>query len=88
MLKVILKQTAMGFNGATIGEVVQSQSVHILANVTIGDALIQNWRNEVKQYYDEINQGKFSGDEITIASNKDYEVKLRAVNSYRFQILM
>lgn len=88
MLKVILKQTAMGFNGATFGEVVQSQSVHILAGATIGDALIKNWRDEVKQYYDEIIQGKFLGDEILLASGKDYEVKLRAVNSNRFQILM
>ncbi|MFQ2201043.1 hypothetical protein [Aeromonas hydrophila] len=88
MIRIGIVETAMTFTGAGFEHTPISQSVHILENVTIGDALIQNWRDEVKQYYDELIQGRFLGDEIVLASGKNYEVKLRAVNSNRFQILM
>jgi len=81
MLRVTITQSRMGFNGATLTEVPHTQKVHILQNVSIGDALIQNWRNETKQYRDEVVQGRFIGDEMIIASGKAYEVSLRATST-------
>jgi len=81
MLRVTITQSRMGFNGATLTEIPHTQKVHILQNVSIGDALIQNWRNETKQYRDEVLQGRFLSDEMIIASGKSYEVSLRATST-------
>ena len=81
MLRVTITQSRMGFNGATLTEVPHTQKVHILQNVSIGDALIQNWRNETKQYRDEVLKGRFLVDEMIIASGKAYEVSLRATST-------
>ncbi|QBX71539.1 hypothetical protein E4630_12080 [Aeromonas hydrophila] len=79
MLRVEIVETAMTFTGSGFAQTPLNQAVHILEGVTIGDALIQGWRDEVKSYRDEIIQGKFLGDELVLASGKAYEVKLKAV---------
>ncbi|NEX88874.1 hypothetical protein G4923_09175 [Aeromonas rivipollensis] len=79
MLRVTITQSRMGFNGATLTQIPHTQKVHILQNVSIGDALIQNWRNETKQYRDEVVQGRFLGDEWILASGKAYEMSIKAV---------
>lgn len=79
MLRVEIVESAMTFTGAGFAQTPLNQAVHLLENVTIGDALIQNWRDEVKSYRDEIVQGKFLGDELILASGKAYEMSLKAV---------
>ncbi|WOQ15190.1 hypothetical protein [Aeromonas media] len=81
MLKIEIKETAMQFTGSGFTQVPLTQKVHILEGVTIGDALIQNWRNETKQWRDEIVQGRFLADEMIIAAGKSYEVSLRATST-------
>ena len=71
----------MQFTGSGFTQVPLTQKVHILEGVTIGDALIQTWRTETKQYRDEVLQGRFLGDEMIIASGKAYEVSLRATST-------
>lgn len=78
MLKIEITESAMLFTASGFTQVPLTQKVHILEGVSIGDALIQNWRNETKQYRDEVVQGRFIGDEMIIASGKAYEVSLRA----------
>ncbi|MGY3913623.1 hypothetical protein ACW5XW_23815 [Aeromonas piscicola] len=78
-LQVSIVETAMNFTGAGFEQEPISQSVHILENVTIGDALTQKWRDETKQYRDEIVQGDFLGDALTLASSKAYPVTLKAL---------
>ena len=48
MLKIEITETAMQFTGSGFTQVPITQKVHILEGVSIGDALIQNWRNETK----------------------------------------
>lgn len=79
MLKIEITETAMQFQGSGFAQVPLTQKVHILQNVSIGDALIQNWRNETKQYRDEVLKGRFLGDEWVIASGKAYEMSIKAV---------
>ncbi|WP_412704999.1 hypothetical protein [Aeromonas rivipollensis] len=81
MLKIEITETAMQFTGSGFTQVPITQKVHILEGVSIGDALIQNWRNETKQYRDEVVQGRFLADEMIIASGKAYEVSLRATST-------
>lgn len=79
MLRVEIVETAMTFTGSGFAQTPLNQAVHILEGVTIGDALIQGWRDEVKGYYDAITAGKLLSDELVLASGKAYEVKLKAV---------
>lgn len=81
MLKIEITESAMLFTGSGFTQVPLTQKVHILEGVTIGDALIQNWRNETKQWRDEIVQGRFLADEMIIAAGKSYEVSLRATST-------
>ncbi|HDN9017631.1 TPA: hypothetical protein P2I01_004565 [Aeromonas salmonicida] len=78
-LQIKIVETAMNFTGAGFEQEPISQSVHILENVTIGDALTQGWRDETKQYRDEIVSGSFLGDSLVLASAKAYPVTLKAV---------
>lgn len=80
-IQIKIVETAMNFTGAGFEQEPISQSVHILENTTIGDALTQGWRNETKQYRDEIVQGDFLGDSLTLASSKTYPATLRAVST-------
>ncbi len=81
MLKIEIKESAMQFTGSGFTQVPLTQKVHILEGVSIGDVLIQNWRNETKQWRDEVVQGRFIGDEMIIAAGKAYEVSLRATST-------
>lgn len=79
MLRVEILETAMTFTGSGFAQTPLNQAVHLLENVTIGDALTQLWREETKQYRDEIVQGRYLGDVLTLASDKAYPVTLKAV---------
>lgn len=79
MLRIEIVETAMTFTGSGFAQTPLNQAVHILEGVTIGDALIQGCRDEVKGYYDAITAGKLLSDELVLASGKAYEVKLKAV---------
>ncbi len=79
MLRVEIVETAMTFTGSGFAQTPLNQAVQILEGVTIGDALIQAWRDEVKGYYDAITAGRLLSDELVLASGKAYEVRLKAV---------
>lgn len=79
MLRVEIVETAMTFTGSGFAQTPLNQAVQILEGVTIGDALTQQWRDEVKGYYDAITAGRLFSDELVLASGKSYEVRLKAV---------
>ncbi|ATP09800.1 hypothetical protein CF134_18775 [Aeromonas salmonicida] len=79
MLRVEIVETAMTFTGSGFAQTPLNQAVQILEGVTIGDALTQQWRDEVKGYYDAITAGRLLSDELVLASGKAYEVRLKAV---------
>lgn len=81
MIKIDVVEYAMQFTGAGIGEVPVNQQVLLVENSMIGDALIQNWRDETRLYRDQVLSGKFFGDSMKLAADKAYEVEFRAVST-------
>ena len=79
MLRIEIVESAMTFTGSGFAQTPLNQAVHLLEGVTIGDALIQQWRDETTQYHDAVLQGKFLGDEWILGSGTSSPVHLIAV---------
>ncbi|WP_330544500.1 hypothetical protein V0242_11815 [Aeromonas hydrophila] len=78
-LKIKMTETAMKWNGSGFGEEILSQNVFILENSGLSDPQTKLYRDETKQYRDEITAGRLLNDQLVLASGKAYEVKLKAV---------